>query len=126
MKKYLLLAVGILLFLSLNSCSKPTGDPVEDAELLQGIYEQENEMELDMLQKAADYAEYYAENCDKDDWDDLGEELNDIGKDVKEQYEDEIEELNDRIEDAEKSLRKKEMKKSKDSDDDTDEDDYDE
>lgn len=111
MKKYLLLtAVALLALPVLNSCNKPTGDPTADAEAFQGIFEDQQEIELEAQQKIADIAEYYAENGDNDAYKELQEEFIDMSKDLQEQYEDQIEDLNKAISKVEKKINKKKSK----------------
>ena len=94
MKKYLLIvAVALLALPALNSCNKPSGDPVKDAEAFQGLIEDQLEIELEAQQKIADLAEYYAENEDYDAYKDLQDEFMEMSKDLQEQYDELLEEL---------------------------------
>ncbi|MBR5171298.1 MAG: hypothetical protein IKW85_12140 [Muribaculaceae bacterium] len=118
MKKYLLLTAAALLALpALNSCGKPSGDAEDDANTFQSLYEKENELTLETLEKTVEIAEYYAENEDLDAWNDLDEEFKDLISDIYEdKYEDKIDDLQDKIKDAVDDMKDK--KKDKDDDDD--------
>ena len=115
MKKYLLIVAATLLALpALNSCNKPSGDPVKDAEAFQGLIEDQLEIELEAQQKIADLAEYYAENEDYDAYKDLQDEFFEMSKDLQEQYEDQIKDLNKAISKVEKKINKKKNKDNED------------
>ncbi|MBR5171306.1 MAG: hypothetical protein IKW85_12180 [Muribaculaceae bacterium] len=65
MKKYLIIATAALIALPLfNACNKPTGDPEKDARNKKQIIDQNQELEIEFLEKKLEVAEYYAEKGD--------------------------------------------------------------
>lgn len=108
MKQYLLIAAAVLLVLPvLTSCNKPSGDPEKDAEAFQGLFEEQQKIELEAQQKIADLAEYYAENKDYDAYQELQDEFLDITKDLQDKYEDQVKDLEKSIAKLEKKINKK-------------------
>ena len=108
MKQYLLIAATLLLALPvLTSCNKPSGDPEKDAEAFQGLFEEQQKIELEAQQKIADLAEYYAENKDYDAYQELQDEFLDITKDLQDKYEDQVKDLEKSIAKLEKKINKK-------------------
>lgn len=109
MKKYLLVAVaGLFLIPVFNSCNKPTGDPVKDAEAFAGDLEDQQQALLDMEKKAVEFAEYYAEQDDYQGYEEFKNKCIKLQSKVATRFEKknkkEIKELERRLKKAEKIL----------------------
>lgn len=109
MKKYFLVAIaGLFLIPLFNSCNKPTGDPIKDAEAFAGDLEAQQQALLDMEEKAVEFAEYYAEQDDYQGYEKFKNKCMELQGKVAKRFErthkKEIKELEKRLKKAEKIL----------------------
>ena len=67
MKKYLLIAMAAMIAWPLfNSCNNPSGDPEKDAKNKLALIEKKQKLEIEILQKQLEVAQFYAEKNDYD------------------------------------------------------------
>lgn len=92
------------------SVADPTGDPKEDAENLEVLFENSNNIEVEILEKKLAFAEAYAEDGDYKGYKKFKVELDKLEKklykDFEKDNEAEMKDLKKRIEKAEEKLSK--------------------
>ena len=106
MKKYFLIAIAAFFALPLlNSCG-PSGDPKKDAESFKGLADDAAKIEIEILEKKLEMAEYYAEEGKAKDYQKFLKKLNKLEEEVQKDYKKDIKAEDKRRQKAEKKMKK--------------------